>query len=140
MEDETSFSADEDYVNTVVTKAKLTANKKRNITIIVYHPIYIKSFPGAKIECMTDYVKPSIKYNPDVLLLHCGTNDLRSRKDATDLTNDIITLANNLKQDDKLIIISGLIERKDKWNEKGKEVNIALKLKCAEKNIILQQF
>ena len=154
LEDETYFSTDEDDVHTVGTKAKLTDNIKRNITIIgdsiikdmksykmkqglsSQDRVYIKSFPGAKIECMTDYVKPSMKYNPDVLLLHCGTNDLRSSKDAMDVANDIIALANNLKKDDNEVIISGLFERKDKWNEKGKEVNIALKLNCAEKKYL----
>ena len=77
--------------------------------------VYIKSFPGAKIECMEDYLKPSIKYNPDVFLLHCGTNDLRSEKNATEIATEIISLANKLKKGENEIIISGLVERNDKW-------------------------
>ena len=98
--------------------------------------VYIKSFPGAKIECMEDYVKPSIKYNPDLFLLHCGTNDLRTEKDATEIANEIINRANKLKKGENEIIISGLVERNDKWNGKGKQVNIELKLKCVDNNFL----
>ena len=39
--------------------------------------MYIKSFPGATIQCMHDYIKRSLKFQPDTILLHCGTNDVR---------------------------------------------------------------
>ena len=42
--------------------------------------IHIKSFRGASVEYMVDYVKPSIKFKPDTFVLHCGPNDLRSEK------------------------------------------------------------
>ena len=42
--------------------------------------LYVKSFSGATVSCMTDYVKPTMKFNPDAVLIHCGTNDLRSEK------------------------------------------------------------
>ena len=58
----------------------------------------IKSFPGATTACMGDYLRPSIKYNPDVVILHCGTNILRSNKDANVISNDIINLARQLKR------------------------------------------
>ena len=37
--------------------------------------IYVKSFSGATISDMEDYVKPSLKYNPDLVILQIGTND-----------------------------------------------------------------
>ena len=152
--DENSFSTDEEIEYTVVKKANQNGNNKRSITIIgdslikdmesykmknglsSKDRVYIKSFPGAKIECMEDYVKPSIKYNPDVFLLHCGTNDLRSEKNATEIATEIISLANKLKKGENEVIISGLVERNDKWNGKGKQVNVELKLKCAHDNFI----
>ena len=38
--------------------------------------VYVKSFSGAKVRCMKDYAKPSIRENPDHVILHIGTNDL----------------------------------------------------------------
>ena len=42
--------------------------------------IYVKSFPWAKIADMIDHAKPSQRYNPDQIILHMGTNDLRTQK------------------------------------------------------------
>ena len=94
-----------DETSSVQMKRNANQNEKRDITIIgdlikdmKYYKmknglsskdrVYIKSFPGANIECMENYVKPSIKYNPDVFLLHCGTNDLRSEKNVTEIASE----------------------------------------------------
>ena len=38
--------------------------------------IYVKSFSGATVSCMEDYMKPSIRNSPEHFILHVGTNDL----------------------------------------------------------------
>ena len=38
--------------------------------------IYLRHFAGAKVECMKDHIKPSLK--PNHIVLHMGTNDLVS--------------------------------------------------------------
>ena len=38
----------------------------------------IKSFAGADIEAMEHYVRPTKKHENDLIILHFGTNDLRS--------------------------------------------------------------
>ena len=75
--------------------------------------IYVKSFPGAKSEDMIDYIKPSLKYNPDLLILHVGTNSLRSNKTSEEIAEDITKLATEAKSNAKDIIISGIIPRND---------------------------
>ena len=43
------------------------------------HKIYVRSFPGAKVKCMKDYVKPCIRESdPDHVILHVGTNEPNS--------------------------------------------------------------
>ncbi|CAB4034257.1 RNA-directed DNA polymerase from transposon BS [Paramuricea clavata] len=39
----------------------------------------IKTFPGASIDDMLHYVKPTTEKQPDHIILHIGTNDLRSK-------------------------------------------------------------
>ena len=92
--------------------------------------VYIKSFPGAKVECMTDYIKPTLKFNPDAIILHIGTNDLRSEKSAEDIGNEILSLVNNIKTPVNEIIVSSIIARDDSLNQKGNDVNIFLKSNC----------
>ena len=50
--------------------SKLPANEK----------IYVKCFPGADVNDMKDYVKPTVKRNSELVILHCGTNDLKTEK------------------------------------------------------------
>ena len=62
--------------------------------------VFVKSFSGATTECMTDYVKPSLKYNPDIIILHCRSNNLRSiDESAEDIANNVINLAKSIKSE-----------------------------------------
>ena len=41
------------------------------------HNVYVRSFPGAKVKCIKDYMKPCIgENNPEYVILHEGTNEL----------------------------------------------------------------
>ena len=98
--------------------------------------IFIKSFPGATTECMVDYIKPSLKYNPDLIILHTGVNDLRSKKSANVIADNIVNLACEVKTFSNDVVISGLIERNDDLNFKGRQVNELLIVKCMEKKLL----
>ena len=52
--------------------------------------VYVKTFPGAKTSCMVDYIKPSLKNKPDVILLHVGTNNLKTDDKPEDIAENII--------------------------------------------------
>ena len=54
----------------------------------VKHKTQVKSFPGATVEDLTDYIKPSPKRNPKNIIIHVGTNDLK-RKRAKDIAKNI---------------------------------------------------
>ena len=84
--------------------------------------VYVKSFPGAKIECVKDYIKPTLKFNPDAIILHVGTNDLRSEKSAEEIGNEVISLVNTIKTSDNEVIVSTIIARDDSLNQKGNDV------------------
>ena len=38
----------------------------------------MKDFPGARVRCMQVYVRPTLRKNPDHIIIHIGTNDLAS--------------------------------------------------------------
>ena len=42
--------------------------------------IYIKTFSGATVQDMEYYIKPSMKFNNDLVIIHTGTNSLRTVK------------------------------------------------------------
>ena len=42
--------------------------------------LYVKQFSGARTKCMKDYMKPSLRENPDYFILHAGINDLNTNR------------------------------------------------------------
>ena len=97
--------------------------------------VFMKSFSGATTKCLTDYIKPSLRYQPDLFIIHGGTNDLRSEKTSKIIAEDITKLALSTKTDENDVIISGIIRRNDDLNSKGQQVNDFLKQFCSDNNI-----
>ena len=98
--------------------------------------VFVRSFPGAKTRCMHDYSKPTLTYEPDAIVLHVGTNDLRDSTSAAEIGNEIIELAKEIKSVKNDVIVSGIILRNDSNNKKGNEVNAFLKSKCSENSFL----
>ena len=40
------------------------------------HTVKIRPHPGARSIDMGDYIKRELRHQPDVIILHCGTNDI----------------------------------------------------------------
>lgn len=101
--------------------------------------VFVKSFSGATTQCMVDYMKPSIRTQPDHFILHVGTNDLTSNTPSDEIARNIINLASEMKSEKSDVSISTIITRADKpeLNKKGIEVNNHLKEMCKEKNIFI---
>ena len=91
--------------------------------------IYVKTFSGATVSCMEDYMKPSLRNPPDHFILHVGTNDLLSEKSSMEIAVSIINLACRFKNEIHDVSVSTAILRTDdkKLNKKGMEVNLHLK-------------
>ena len=93
-------------------------------------PNYIKvrSFPGATIADMKDYLKPLLRKNPTTLILHVGTNDASNLKEnADEIFNELLELKNEILRTlpSCHVIISTPTQRKDnmKANSKLKVLN-----------------
>ena len=61
-------------------------------------------------------------------------NDLPSGKEPEEIANNIINLAKSVKTEGNKIAVSSILPRKDKHNNKGKEVNAYLREKCLQNN------
>ena len=40
------------------------------------HAVKIRPHLGATAVDMIDYIKPELRHQPDIIYLHCGTNDM----------------------------------------------------------------
>ena len=52
----------------------------------------VKSFPGASVKDCYDYFKPAMNSKPDEVIIHIGTNDLKS-KSARETAESVVDLA-----------------------------------------------
>ena len=92
-------------VNRYLLKKKLQ-NKKL---------IKVRSSSGAKVSCMYDHVKPTIrKFNPNHIILHVGTNKLNSSQ----ISRSVIDLALSLKLETDTVTISLTVPQKDNLKHK----------------------
>ena len=66
--------------------------KSKNKRVKVMH------FSGATTACMESYIKPKLQRNTDKVILHIGTNDLRSKKEPLEIASSIIDLAKTCKE------------------------------------------
>ena len=91
------------------------SDKSRRVTV--------KSFSGAKVEDMSHYIKPSLKYKPDNLILHVGTNNLRSNT-PNEIAKEIEKICNIVNHDSPStnIAISQLIVCQDSAELEQKRV------------------
>ena len=93
------------------------------------HLVKVRSFSGAKISCMTDHVKPTLRdMSPDHIILHAGTNDLRSENKASQISKATIDLTTSLKNDDNTVTVSGIVPGIGDLNNKANEMHHRLVL------------
>ena len=88
-------------------------------------PNYVKvrSFPGATIADMKDYLKPLLRKNPTTLILHVGTNDASNGKEnAEEILNELLELKKEIIRTlpSCKVIISMPTQRKDNVKANGK--------------------
>ena len=99
------------------------------------HKVVVKHFSGAKTKDMKSYVIPTVEQKPDNIILHTGTNDLKTIDKPEEITMKILNLAMTCKTDRNSVFISGIVPRFDKLNEKASKVNSILRHECSVRNI-----
>ena len=98
--------------------------------------VIVRPFSGAKVSCMVDHVKPTLRDDkPDHIILHTGTNHLRSEKTSSNIAKSIIDLAMSLKSSGSSVIVSGIVPRFDNLNNKASEMNNRLALMCKDRKV-----
>ena len=86
------------------------------------------------VKTMT-YVKPSIEEKADFIILHTGKNDLRWNDGPEEISNNIVHEVVSCKEGRFKAVVSVILSRRDKLNEKRTVVNEKMKKLCIEKNI-----
>ena len=90
---------------------------------------------GAKTKDMESYIIPTLEQNPEIIIIHSGTNDLKSDSSPEEIARDIIKLTTSCKTQTNKVILSSIVPRYDNLNEKATRVNKCLKKECEARNI-----
>lgn len=99
--------------------------------------VKIATFPGCTTQDMKDHIKPLLRRNPDEIIIHVGTNSLRSSNTPHECAVELIDLAESVSSESSaMITISSLINRSDDEALACKvpDVNKILKEHCLQKN------
>ena len=101
------------------------------------HNAYVRSFSGAKVKCMKDYVKPCIREkNLDYVIFHVGTKELNSELPPKKIAKSIIDVAKNTQSDSRIVSISGIVPRNENFNIKAAEVIKELSKMCDKEKLL----
>ena len=60
--------------------------------------ITVKAFGGSTIKHMEHYSKPPLERNPELVILHIGTNDIKSNKSPSEIALYMHDLAKRIEQ------------------------------------------
>ena len=109
--------------------------------------VIVKLFPGSKLDCMPHYAIPTVKSNPDCIIIHCGTNNLKMDESPEAITEKTIEVAKTVKSTTNEVVIWSIIPRRDKLADKGSKVNgivskISVKMRQSNlcgKNLLIQR-
>ena len=102
--------------------------------------VAVKSFSGAQIADMDDYLRPLLRKKPDEIILHVGTNNIRDESPRS-VAEGIVNLVTQIQHDSATthLAISPLLPRSDNLdlNDKIKEANKILKSFCSSRGLTL---
>ena len=59
--------------------------------------VVVKHFSGAKTKDMESYIIPTLEQNPEKIIIHSGTNDVKSDSSLEEIARDIFSLTASCK-------------------------------------------
>ena len=102
--------------------------------------VVVKSFSGARIADMDDYLRPLLRKKPDEIILHVGTNNIRDES-LRSVAEGIVNLVTQIQHDSPTthLAIPPLLPRSDNLvlKDKIKAANKILKSFCSSRGLTL---
>ena len=94
--------------------------------------VKIRPHPGASTEDLIDHIKPAIRKNPDIVVIHTGTNDLQNNCNIVKKAKKLVSAVKEVDKDNSIkIAFSSIINREDEdFKDKINDVNNKLKSYC----------
>ena len=76
--------------------------------------VKITFHPGATTDDIIDYVRPTTRKKPDMIITHTGTTDIQNKVNMLQKVNKVITTIKEIDVNNEVqIVLSGVIHRDD---------------------------
>ena len=99
--------------------------------------VKMRPHPGATTVDICDYIKPELRHKPDVIIIHCGTNDIENEINTVKKIKKLVKEIDEYdKQNPPKVVISSLIKRYDQdFNDDIANINEKLQRFCNSKGL-----
>ena len=99
--------------------------------------IRMRSHPGATTIDICDYIKPELRQKLDVVIVHCGTNDISNNINTAKKMKKLVKeMEENNHENIPEVVISSIIKRYDQdYNEEIQSINDKLQRFCTSKGL-----
>ena len=115
----------------------LNANRFKRSMPTEKHGIHIEIYKGSTTEAMAHHIRPCFVKQPDQIVLHVGTNDIRD-KQPDEIVDGIMEIEKIIKKETPKtsVVVSELLHRNDQieYSQKVKKVNINIAKACKQYN------
>ena len=82
--------------------------------------VQVKAHPGATTNDIIDYIKPTIRQKPDIVIVHSGTNDLTKDVNTMNRVCKVVAAVKEIDTEGKIKLgFSGIVVRGDINKEEG---------------------
>ena len=76
--------------------------------------VKVRSHPGATTDDFIDYVRPTVRKKPNLIIIHSGTNDVQSNVNTLQKIRKVISSIKEYNNDDNIkISFSSITHRSD---------------------------
>ena len=91
--------------------------------------VKIRPHPGASTDDPIDHIKPAIRKNPDIVVIHTGANDLQNNCNIVKKAKKLVSAVKEVDKDNsRKIAFSSIINREDEdFEDNVNDVNNKLK-------------
>ena len=97
--------------------------------------VVVKHFSRAKTKDMESYIISTLEQNPETIIIHSGSNDLKSDSSPEEIVRYISNLTTSVKTQTNKVILCSIVPWYDHLTEKAIQVNKCLKKECEARNI-----
>ena len=97
----------------------------------------MRPHPGATTIDICDYIKPERRQKPDVVIAHCGTNDIPDKLNTVKKIKKLVKeIEENNQENIPQVVIFSIIKRHGQdYNEETQSINDKLQRFCTSKGL-----